>query len=530
MSELDRLVHLLKKGRISRRDFGRLAVATGVSVAAAESILNFAAGAGTPKQGGSFRMGVEDGSTTDSLDPGTWNNGLTFLFGLSYFGATLTDVDQNNEVQPNLAESFETTDGIKWAFKLRRGLTFHDGRSLTPADVVATMNFHSNKNSKSAAKGLLSGISEVKADGNDTVVFTLKAGNVDFPYLLSDYHLPIYPASDSDGIDWKKGVGAGPFVLESFQPGVQTTGKRNPNYHKTGQPYFDDVALISILDDAARSNALITGDTQYLGRVNFQTIDLLKKNDQIEIDSITGTYQFQAPMNTTVAPFNNVDVRLAIKWAIDRDELVNKIIRGYGTAGNDDPIGPHTKFFVQPQPVFKYDPDKASFHLKKAGFDRLKVDFSVSDVAFGGAVDAAVLMQASAAKAGIDINVIREPSDGYWDNVWMKKPWCMSYWGGRPTVDYACSTMFTDDAAWNDTFWKNPRFNELIRAARSETDQAKRQTAYAEAQQILHDDGGEIVLMFRNNVWAHSKAVSHGALNSNYTNDGGKLLERWWFA
>jgi peptide/nickel transport system substrate-binding protein len=224
MTELDRLVNLLRTGKLSRRDFGRLALATGVSAAAADSLLISAARAATPKRGGSFRMGVEDGSTTDSLDPGTWNNGLTFLFGLSYFGATLTDVDQKNEVRPNLAESFETTDGTKWVFKLRRGLTFHDGRSLTPADVIATINYHRDKNSKSAAKGLLSGISEVKADGNDTVVFTLKAGNVDFPYLMSDYHLPIYPAADGGGIDWKKGIGAGPFILESFEPGVEKKG------------------------------------------------------------------------------------------------------------------------------------------------------------------------------------------------------------------------------------------------------------------------------------------------------------------
>jgi len=69
-----------------------------------------------------------------------------------------------------------------------------------------------------------------------------------------------------------------------------------------------------------------------------------------------------------------------------------------------------------------------------------------------------------------------------------EEAWCMSYWGGRPTCDYAFSTMFTDDAAWNDAFWKNPRFNELVRAARGETDEAKRRLQYSEAQQILHDD------------------------------------------
>src|SRR5262249_26584568 len=260
-------------------------------------LLAGSARADAPKRGGSFRMGSDGGSTTDSLDPGTWNNNLTFIFGLSYFGAGLTEVDQKNEGKPNLCESFETTDGKKWAFKLRPGLTFHDGRSLTSADVVATVNYHRGPNSKSAARGLLTGIADAKADGGDTVVFDLHGANVDFPYLLSDYHLPIYPAEGVDGIDWKKGIGAGPFVLQSFQPGVQTTGKRNPNYHKSGQPYFDDVTLITILDDSARTNAMVTGDTHFLSRVNFNTIDLLKRSSDIEIDSVTGTYQYQAPMN-----------------------------------------------------------------------------------------------------------------------------------------------------------------------------------------------------------------------------------------
>lgn len=527
---MDDPVNQLRLGRVSRRDFGKLALASGMGATLAGNLLTSAARAATPKRGGSFRFGSDGGSTTDSLDPGLWNNNFTAIFGLSFFGATLTEVDQKSDVKPNLAESFETTDGSKWVFKLRRGLTFHDGKSLTPADVIATINFHRAPDSKSAAKSLLGAISDMKADGPDTVIFQLSAANVDFPYLMSDYHLPIYPAADGGGIDWKKGIGAGPYILQSYQPGVQATGKRNPNYHKSGMPYFDDVTMLTILDDSARANALVSGDTHYLSRVNFNTIDLLKRNSNIEVDSVTGTYQYQAPMNVTMAPFDNADVRSAVKWSIDRQELVNKIVRGYGIDSNDDPISPNTKFYAQPQPVYKYDPDKVKFHLKRAGFDRIKLDFSVSDAAFGGAVDAAVLMQASAAKAGIDINVIRESNDGYWDNVWMKKAWCMSYWGGRPTCDYAFSTLFTADAAWNDSFWKNPRFNDLVKAARSEIDQSKRAEMYREAQQLLHDDGGAIILLFKNNVWAHTKAVAHGDLAANYDNDGGRVLERWWFA
>jgi len=154
----------------------------------------------------------------------------------------------------------------------------------------------------------------------------------------------------------------------------------------------------------------------------------------------------------------------------------------------------------------------------------------ISMPAFAGAVDSAVLYQAHAAKAGIDINVIREPNDGYWDNVWMKKPWCMSYWNGRPTVDWMMTTAYAAEAAWNDTFWNHRKFNQLLVAARSEADDKKRSAMYSEMQQILHDDGGLIVMLFNSYVNAHSNKLAHGPVASNWDVDGMKIGERWWLA
>ena len=112
----------------------------------------------------------------------------------------------------------------------------------------------------------------------------------------------------------------------------------------------------------------------------------------------------------------------------------------------------------------------------------------------------------------------------------MKKPWCMSYWNGRPTCDWMFQTAYADDAAWNDAFWKHPKFNELLKAARSETDQKKRASMYAEMQQIQADDGGNVVVMFNNYVSAHSDKLAHGDLAANWDIDGMKIASRWWFA
>ena len=148
-----------------------------------------------------------------------------------------------------------------------------------------------------------------------------------------------------------------------------------------------------------------------------------------------------------------------------------------------------------------------------------------------GAVDAAQLFADSAKAAGITINVVKEANDSYWDNVWMKKPFTASYWSGRPTVDWMFATAYAADAAWNDTSWKHPRFNELLLAARSEADETKRASMYGEMQQILHDDGGVIVMVFNQYVDAHSKKLAHGdVVGSNWQLDGMKIAQRWWMA
>jgi peptide/nickel transport system substrate-binding protein len=528
--DLKTMTRLAGAGRMSRRSFLQLGAAAGLTFAVADGMFARAARA-EPKRGGRLRIGIGAGSTTDSLDPATYTNAFMGDVGEGFIGATLTRIDQKNLVQPHLAESFEPADGAKkWVFKLHKDLSFHDGRGLTAKDVVATYDYHRSEKAKSAARSILTNVASITADDAQTIVFTLNSGNADFPFVVSDYHLPIFPAKDGGGIEWEKGNMAGPFIIEDFKPGVRMHAKRFPNYHVEGLPYFDEVELLSIVDVGARTNAFIAGEIDYMDRVDLRTIDMLKQNPAVEITNLPAFAHYVAPMNVTVAPFDNLDVRTALKWAVDREEIVKQVLNGYGLAGNDNPIAPTIQFATNPEPVFRYDPDKAKFHLKKAGFETLQVDFSASDAAFTGSVDAALLMQSQAKAAGIDINVVREPADGYWDNVYMKKPWCASYWGGRPTIDWMLATAYTSDAIFNDTFWKNPKFDQLLAAARGETDNAKRAAQYAEAQQLLHDDGGIMVLMFANWVSANAKTLAHGELNSNYDHDGCYIYERWWFA
>lgn len=524
--KLDKMKQLVATGKMSRREFVQLSIAGGLTAAAGENLFVQTARA-TPKSGGHFKAGIGHGGTTDTLDPATWENSMIADVGNIAFDY-LVEIDTKNATAPGLAESWDSTaEADRWTFNLKKGVEFHNGKTLDADDVVASINHHRGPDTKSAAKSILEIIKDIKTDGSDKVVFELHSPSADFPYVVSDYHLPIMPAKDGK-VDPQAGIGTGPFKQENFEAGVQYSAARNENYH--GQVWFDSVEMLTIADVVARQNALASGDVHYIDRPDLKTIPLLKRNTDLEIDQVTGFGHYVAPMNTTMAPFDNPDVRNAIKHCFKRDDLVKKVLTGFGTAGNDNPLAPSIKFAVDPEPRHQFDPEKVKFHLKKAGMDSLKIDLSASDAAFAGAVDAAVLMAEHAKETGIEINVVREPSDGYWSNVWMKKPWCFSYWGGRPTADWMFTTAYAEAAAWNDTFWKNERFNKLLVEARGERDDAKRAPMYAEMQNILHDDGGILVLMFNDFVTAHSKKVAHGDMNSNYDHDGGLMYRRWWMA
>lgn len=530
MSDLNRKLDLASKlaarGKLSRRDFIQLAIAAGLTVPAATAMFSKAVKA-EPKKGGQLRIGISHGATTDSLDPATYPDQMT---GTACWGATsnsLTEIDAKGQVNPDLAESYEPSEGAsKWVFKLRKGATFQDGRPVKSNDVIASYRHHMGEASKSAAKSILQPISDIKADGDDTVVFTLSGGNADFPFLVSDYHLPIMPAKDDGSADWASMNRTGPYIMDKWEPGVRAALKRNPNYYR--DTWFDEVEFTVISDVSARTNALTSDEVDYIDRCDLKTVDLLKQNSDLEIDMVTGYGHYIFVMNVQQPPFDNPDVRNALKYAIDRDAIAQKVFRGYAEVGNDNPIAPTVKFAVNPEPIHKYDPAKAKELLKKAGLETLKVDLSVADAAFAGAVDAGALFQESAKAAGIDINLVKEADDSYWDVVWLKKPFVASYWNGRPSVDWMMTTAYAADAAWNDTFWKNPRFNELLIQARSETDDAKRATMYAEMQQLVHSDGGLINVVFNTYVSAHSKKIAHGELASNWDLDGMKIASRWW--
>jgi len=526
MAELERLKIKLERGKITRREFLSRVSAMGLA-ATAPALYTSTAMAG-PKKGGRLRSAVAHGSTTDMLDPATYENGFMSTVGYALQNH-LGEVDETGAMVPELAESWEVSNGAKtWVFNLRQGVEFHNGKTLDSDDVIASFQHHMGDDTKSPAKGLLEQVESMRKDGPNQVIFELTGGNADFAYIAADYHIAIKAAKDGK-IEANDGIGTSGYVLKDFDPGVRCFMTRNPNYWKEGRAHFDEVEMLSVIDPAARTNALTTGEVDVMDRVDLKTAHLLAREAGVRVEETTGTKHYTFPMRTDTPPFDDNNVRMALKHALNREEIVEKVLFGHGVVGNDHPIAPSNPFHAATLEQRTYDPDKAKFYADKAG-GSIKVQLSAADAAFPGAVDAAVLYRESAAVAGIDIEVVREPNDGYWSNVWMKKPWCACYWGGRPTEDWMFSTAYKGGGSWNDTFWTHELFDHLLIEARAETDQEIRRQMYFTMQQIVRDQGGVVVPMFANYVFAMADKVQHGPLAGNWDMDGTKYIEKWWFA
>ena len=530
--ELNRLQTKVSKGSMSRREFLSRVSAMGLGAMAPGLYMQSAMAA--PKQGGRFRQGVTGGATSDVLDPGQILDPYMLNVQFGQLRNNLTEVAPSGELVPELAESWEGSNGAKtWNFKVRQGVEFHNGKSLTSEDVVDSLNHHLGEDSKSAAKGQLGAVTSVKADGKYGVVVELSGGDADFPFILTDYHILICPSNGDGTVDWQSGTGTGGFSLVEHEPGVRTLTKANPNYWKPNRRFFDEVETLQIADSSARENALRTGELDAMNNVAPKTADLLKRQPGIVVDVTKGNKQVTLPMLTNVAPFDNNDVRTAMKYIIDREQWLQVVARGYGELGNDNPIGPANVYRATTDelPQRGYDPDKAKYHLKKAGFDSLNVQFHAAETGFGGSVDAGQMMAETARPAGINVEVVREPDDGYWSNVWMKKPFSACYWSGRPTENMMFSTVYWGEAAWNDTYWKNAQFDDLLLQGRVETDPSKRRAIYVEMQQIVHNDGATVLPLFLQDIFATNDKVRHpDVIGGNWELDGCKAAERWWFA
>lgn len=501
--ELKYLSQQVARQRLDRRSFLGRAGALGVGAAAAGTLLSNAVMAQGAVKGGTLRVAIEGGSSTDSMDPALVTNSTGTQVN-RLWGEPLVELDADGGLEMKLASSFEASDdAVTWTFIIRDGVTFSNGKTLTADDVLATIERHAGEDSKSGALGILTGIKSMRTEGN-AFIMELDGPNADLPFLLTDYHLMIQPNGGKD--DPSAMIGTGPYIIKSAEPGVRFVAEKNPNYWNPDLGHASTIEVIPINDDTARVAALQSGQVHMCTRVPPKVASLVGRMRGIEVHSVPSAGHYVFIMHCNTAPFDNNDLRMALKYAINREEMVDKILFGNGSIGNDSPINASYPLFSEAEQR-TYDPEKAAFHFKKSGHDG-SILLRTSDNSFPGAPDASQLFQQSAAKAGITLDIKREPSDGYWSEVWNKQPFCTSYWSGRATQDAMYSTAYLTSADWNDTRFFNPQFDQLLVAARAELDLAKRTAMYADAGNIVRNEGGLICPMFNNFIDATSDKVA----------------------
>ena len=497
--ESRRVMGALQRGA-TRRDILAMLVAGGMQMTLAGGLASTAlsARAQTPKRGGKLRVAGATAAATDTLDPSKQSNQTDYSRGNMLYNG-LTWLDGSLTPQPALAESFTTKDAKTWVFTLRKGVQFHDGKPLTPADVVFSISRHKDPATVSKAKVLADQIDSVKATGPNEVTMVLTSPNADLPVILGTFHFHIVKEGTTD---FATGIGTGPYKLKEFKPGVRSVVVRNDNYWKAGKPYLDEIEFVGIGDESARVNALLSGGMDLVGSINPRSVARIAGAPGYAVFKTQSGQYSDLIMRLDMAPGSNPDFVLAMKYLFDREQMRKTIALDQAVVANDQPIDPTNRFYFAGLPQRPFDPEKAKTHLKKSG-----ITGAVPVVASPAAlysVEMALVMQQTAKSIGLDLDVKRMPADGYWSNHWLNSAVGFGNVNPRPSADILLTQFFKSDAQWNESRFKDPKFDQLLVAARGETDLAKRKQMYADLQTMIHNEAGIGIPLFLASLDGHT--------------------------
>jgi peptide/nickel transport system substrate-binding protein len=501
--ESTRILCALKRGA-NRRDVLAMLAAAGMHAALAGSIASVAATAHaqTPRKGGRITVAGSTAAVSDTLDPAKQSNGTDYVRGFMFYNG-LTYLDGNLTPQPQLAEEFTTKDAKTWVFKLRRGVTFHDGKSLTPQDVIFSLMRHKNPATASKAKPLADQIDEVTATGPNEVTIRLVTPNADLPVILGTYHFHIVKEGTTD---FSAGIGTGPYRVKEFKPSVRAVAVRNDNYWKPNRPYLDEIEHVGISDESARVNGLLAGDLDLVLSIDPRSVGRVSGSSQHAVfETKAGPYT-DLIMRRDSAPGNNADFVQGMKHLFNREQMIKSIMLGHGVLANDQPVHPSMRFHFNGLKQRPYDPEQAKWHLQRANLGSATIPMVVSPVATGS-IEIATILQQEARKAGVNFDLRRMPADGYWAQHWMKHPVGFGLIQPRPSVDTMLSLFFKSDAPQNESGWKNDKFDQLLLAARGETDEGRRTQMYADLQTMVHEESGIGIPYFMSSLDGHSRKL-----------------------
>jgi peptide/nickel transport system substrate-binding protein len=493
----DRMVQAALRAGAGRRDLMRMLAGGGLAAASAGAILGRAKGAraATPTYGGHIVAAGFTSSTADTLDPAKASASTDYVRCCAFYNR-LTFLDEHGVTQMELAESIDSKDAKTWTVKLRRGVTFHDGHSLSSADVVFSLKRHLDPAVGSKVATLAKQMQQITAVDPQTVQIVLTGANADLPTILAMFQFMIV----ADGTtDFSKGNGTGAFVCQEFTPGVRSIGVKFKNYWKEGRPYLDSFEFIAISDNTARTNALLAGNVQLAANLDPRAVQLIKRQPGYHASVTTSGSYTNLIMRLDMPPGNKADFVNGMKYLMNREVIKNDVRRGLAVIANDQPISPASRYYNANLTPRAFDPDRAKFLFKKSGFYGQRISVVTSDAA-DSAVEMAMVLQQSAADIGMNMDVQRKPADGYWSDYWMKSPISFGNINGRPTPDIFFSLFYASNAPWNESRYRSPKFDSMMVEARGLLDEAKRTEIYHEMQVMISEQAGTAIPVWLSNV------------------------------
>ncbi|MGI5130517.1 ABC transporter substrate-binding protein [Pseudonocardia sp. CA-107938] len=499
--------HLVRPatGGMTRRDVLRLGASAAVGIAALSACAAVPArpAPGTPqRRGGIYSHGATGGGLKDTLNPHAPVTNPDISRTMQLYEPLLR-WNADYEIEPSLAESVTpSADNTQWTVRLRDGVEFHHGKTVTPQDVLHTLSIVADPKNPTSGGVELSGILELansKVLDARTLMLQLNSPYAVLDQLLAEYTVGIIPTD----FDPARPVGTGPFSYRRFVPGQLSQFARFDNYWD-GPAWVDELFIYDFADDAAKVNALLAGQVQSIDNLPTYLARTIEDQGASPLVSETGAW-VPFTMRVDVAPFSDVRVRQALRLVCDRQQMIDQALNGFGVLGNDM-YSPFDPAYASHLPQRVQDIDQAKSLLRQAGHPDLEVELVTSTAVGAGAVESANLFVEQARQAGITVRLNKADANVFYGDQYLTWNFAQDFWNTRNYLPQV-AVCALKGATYNETHFDDPQFAGLIGQARSEADPAKRRTLLQDAQQIEYERGGYLIWGFKRQVDAFSNLV-----------------------